>query len=76
MVTISVRISPELKKRMEQFKHINWSEIMRSAIERELETQKESNRAKAVLINEKIRKKAPKGFNSVDLIRRFREERH
>ena len=76
MVTISVRISPELKKRMEQFKHINWSEIMRSAIERELETQKESNRAKAVLINEKIRKKAPKGFNSVDLIRQFREERH
>ena len=49
---------------------------MRSAIERELETQKESNRAKAVLINEKIRKKAPKGFNSVNLIRRFREERH
>ena len=36
----------------------------------------ERNIAKAVLINEKIRKIAPENFNSADLIRQFREERH
>ncbi|MGV9172913.1 MAG: hypothetical protein ACOC44_08355 [Promethearchaeia archaeon] len=76
MVTISVRISPELKKKMEKFKQINWSEIMRSAIKREIKSHTKSNRAKAVLINEKIRKKAPENFNSANIIRHFREERH
>lgn len=76
MATISVRISQKLKKEMEKFKHINWSEIMRNAIKNEINNQIEKNLAKAVLINERIRKKAPKDFNSVDIIRRFREERH
>ncbi len=35
-----------------------------------------TNLAKAVLLNEKVRKKAPAGFNSTDIIRKFREKRH
>jgi len=76
MPTISVRIDPELKKQMDKLKHLNWSEIIRNAINKEIQNETETNLAKAVLLNEKIRKKAPENFNSTDIIRRFREERH
>ncbi len=76
MTNISVRIDPELKKKMDSLKHLNWSEVIRKAIKSEIQNETEMNRAKAVLLNEKIRKMAPENFNSVDLIRKFREERH
>jgi Arc/MetJ-type ribon-helix-helix transcriptional regulator len=76
MTNISVRIDPELKKKMDSLKHLNWSEIIRKAIKSKIQNEVEMNRAKAVLLNEKIRKIAPKNFNSVDIIRKFREVRH
>lgn len=76
MKNISVRIDPELKEKMDSLKHLNWSEIIRKAIKAEIQNQTKFNKAKAVLLNEKIRKIAPKNFNSVDIIRKFREERH
>ena len=76
MKNISVRIDPELKEKMDSLKHLNWSEIIRKAIKAEIQNQTKINKAKAVLLNEKIRKIAPKNFNSVDIIRKFREERH
>jgi hypothetical protein len=71
-----VKISSELKKKMKRYTQINWSEIMRKAVEREIENQTEKNIAKAVLINEEIRKKAPEDYDSVNIIRCFREERY
>ena len=76
MTNISVRIDLELKKKMDELKHLNWSEIIRKAIKMEIQNKTEINKAKAVLLNEKIRKKAPENFNSIDIIRKFREERH
>ena len=76
MTNISVRIDPELKKKMNLLKHLNWSEIIRKAIKSEIQNETEMNKAKAVLLNEKIRKIAPEDFNSVDIIRKFRQERH
>jgi Arc/MetJ-type ribon-helix-helix transcriptional regulator len=76
MTNISVRIDPELKERMDKFKDLNWSAVIRNAIKKRIETETERNLAKAVLINERIIKKAPKDFNSSDIIRRFREERY
>lgn len=76
MTNISVRIDPELKERMDKFKDLNWSAVIRNAIKERIEAETERNLAKAVLINERIIKKAPKDFNSSDIIRRFREERY
>ena len=76
MANFSVRIDPELKKKMDSLKHLNWSEIIRKAIKSEIQNETEVNKAKAVLLNEKIRKIAPENFNSLEIIRKFREERH
>lgn len=76
MTNISVRIDPELKKKMDLLNHLNWSEVIRKAIKSEIQNETEMNKAKAVLLNEKIRKIAPEDFNSIDIIRKFRQERH
>jgi len=76
MPVISVRVSDDIKRRMERFKHINWSEVIRRAIVKVLEEEERRNLAKAVLLNERIRKKAPKGWSSVEVIRYWREHRY
>ena len=60
MTNISVRIDPELKKKMDALKHLNWSEIIRKAIKIEIQNKTKINKAKAVLLNEKIRKNSRK----------------
>ena len=76
MSSISVRIDLKLKKLMESNKQINWSEIIRQAIAERLHNEQKKNVARAVLINEKIRKDAPENYNSTEIIRKFRDERH
>ena len=76
MSSISVRIDSKLKKLMESNKHINWSEIVRQAIAKTLQDEQKRNVARAVLINEKVRKKASDDYDSTEIIRKFRDERH
>ncbi len=75
MVKIRIRIDSELKKKMDTLKHLNWSEIIRKAIKKEIQNESETNKAKTILLNEKIRKKAPENYNSVDIICKFRGEK-
>jgi len=75
MNMISIRIDKDLKSKMEKFKHINWSEIIRQTISKIIQNEPEINRAKAVLLNEKVRKNAIESVNTTDIIRKFRNER-
>ncbi len=75
MANISVRVDDKLKKEMEQLRQVNWSEIIREAIKSRVSQEKQRNLAKAVLINEKIRKTAPIGYDSTDVIREWRDNR-
>jgi len=65
-----------LKRRMERLRHVNWSEVLRQAIVRVLEEEEGRNLALAVLLNERIRKKAPEGWDSTEFLRRWREGRY
>ena len=76
MSTISVRIDNELKKMMEHYKHLNWSEILRQTIISTIQNEQEVNRAKALLLNEKVRKNPTKKINTVEILRKFRAERY
>ena len=75
MVIISVRVDERMKKEMERLSEVNWSEVIRIAIKERLDQEKQKNLAKAVLINEKIRKKAPNGYDSTRIIREWRERK-
>ncbi|UCE14101.1 MAG: hypothetical protein JSV04_02720 [Candidatus Heimdallarchaeota archaeon] len=75
MVNISVRVDEKMKKEMERLTQVNWSEVIRIAIKERLDQEKQKNLAKAVLLNERIRKKAPSGYDSTKIIREWRDRR-
>ena len=75
LATITVRIDPEIKKRMKKYSYINWSEVVRRAIIEKLREEEKRNLAEALLINEKLRRKAPEGWDSTEVIKLWRRKR-
>lgn len=74
MVRTSVAIPESLKREMSKV-DINWSAVIREAIRRRLNYEHEKNVIEAVLINEKLRRKAPEGWDSAKVIRIWRNRR-
>ena len=75
MPVITVRIDEETRRMMEEVK-INWSEFIRSAIRSKVMEERRKNLARAVLINERIRRKSAGEAKAEEIIRRFRGERY
>ncbi len=75
MSTITIRIDPEIKKRMKKYSYINWSEVVRRAILEKLNEEERKNIAEALLINERLRRKAPKGWDSTEVIKSWRRRK-
>lgn len=75
MTIITVRVDGETKRMMKEVK-INWSDFIRDAIRNKIDEEKRKNLAKAVLINEKLRRKSRGEAKAEEIIRKFREERH
>lgn len=75
MAVITVRIDDETKKLMNEIR-INWSEFIREAIRKKIEEEKNRNLAKAILINERLRKKSEGEAKAEEIIRQFREDRY
>ncbi len=75
MAVITVRIDDETKKLMNEIR-INWSEFIREAIRKKIEEEKNRNLAKAILINERLRKKSKGEAKAEEIIRQFREDRY
>jgi Arc/MetJ-type ribon-helix-helix transcriptional regulator len=71
-VKITIRIPKELKRRMERFKNINWSEVVRKAIEEKIY---EEEVKEALKIMDEISSKAKPKEPTNEIIRRFRDER-
>ncbi len=74
MVRTSVTVPKSMKAKMDK-SSVNWSAVVREAIMRELEWGSESDTIEAVLINEKLRRKAPEGWDSAKEIRAWRNRR-
>jgi len=74
MVRTSVTIPESMKEEMERV-DVNWSAVVREAIRRKLEWEGERDTVEAVLINERLRRKAPEGWDSTEVIRAWRGRR-
>jgi len=75
MSTVTVRVPPEIRELMKKYRNVNWSEVVREAILKKIREESERNLAEAVLLNEKLRRKAPEGWDSVKVIRNWRRKR-
>lgn len=71
MTTITVRIDEDLREAMGRLSYVNWSEVVREAIRRRVEEEGGRNLAEAVLINERLRRKEPEGWDSAKVIREW-----
>ena len=81
-VVISFRIDEKLKRKMEKLRHINWSDIVRKAIQETIEREEERLRRKknvqkvkeALARNIALERKVEE-WSSVEEIRKWREKR-
>ncbi len=70
----SVSLPESLKRQMESV-DVNWSAFVREAIAQRLKREGERDVAEALLINERLRRKSPKGWDSTRVIRYWRSRR-
>lgn len=74
MTRTSITIPSSLKRKMDKA-NVNWSAVVRETIRQKLERGYERNISEAVLLNERLRKKAPEGWDSAKVIRLWRSRR-
>ncbi len=75
MAVITVRVDEETKRMMRSVP-MNWSEFIRDAIKAKAAEEKRKNIAKAVLINERLRRATKGELPAEEIIRKSRDERH
>ena len=74
MARTSISLPGSLKRQMDAA-GVNWSAYLREVISQRVKQESERNVAEAVLLNEKLRRKAPKGWDSTRVIRDWRNRR-
>lgn len=72
MASITVRIPEELRKKMGQLKDVNWSGVIRAAIEEEIRKARMQEASKKI---DELREKHKKKWDSTKVIREWREKR-
>lgn len=86
MGVLTVRVPDALKRRLRMFPEVNWSQIVRSALEDRVTTEMSTHRAKdkrrilrAVHIQDEAAEKTAKWarqWSSIEVIRWWREHRY
>jgi len=71
-VKITVRIPRELKERMNRFSHVNWSDVVRRALE---EKVREEEVKWALRVMDEVFRKARPGKPLAEVVREFRDRR-
>ena len=83
MALITVKVDEDLKKRMASHADLNWSEIVRAAIEERLRAEETTRRGKldrarmrdAIVLSYQVRDKTSGNWSVTEEIRRWRELR-
>jgi len=73
LATITIRVSEDIKRKMREFKNVNWSEYLREAIVRKI---REEEMKSACAVMDEIAAKTREGWSGVDEIRKWRDSRY
>ena len=71
MERTSATVPAWMKREMERT-DVNWSAVVREAIRTRLDLEGGRNRVDAVLINERLRRRAPRDWDSTEVVRAWR----
>lgn len=71
MTRTTITLPASLKARMSRA-GLNWSEEIREMVSQRLDEEGEADMTAAVILNEKVRKRAREGWSSLDVIKLWR----
>jgi hypothetical protein len=71
LVRTTITIPASLKEKMAEA-NANWSEVVREIISQRLEEESQPDMAEAVILNERVKRPAPKGWSSLEMIKQWR----
>ncbi len=73
LVRTTITIPASLKEKMSQA-DVNWSEEIREMVTQRLEDEGQPDMAEATILNERVRRSAPKGWSSLRVIKQWRRK--
>ena len=80
MATVSLRVPEELKRRMDEHDHINWSAVIRATLEEELDQLESRAIGHAVATSERLSNDIDPATvadrNTAETIREWRDKRY
>ncbi len=71
MVRTTITLPTSLKEKMSHT-DVNWSEIIREMISQRLAEEAQPSMAEAVILNERVKRPAPKDWRSLEVIKQWR----
>lgn len=71
LVRTTITLPSELKDKMARSSE-NWSQVIREMIRERLEEEGQADMAEAVILNEKVKRAAPEGWSSLQVIKQWR----
>ena len=73
LVRTTITIPASLKEKMSQA-DVNWSEAIREMVTERLEDEGQPDMTEAVILNERVRRPAPEGWSSLEVIKEWRRK--
>jgi hypothetical protein len=73
LVRTTITLPSSLKEKMAHSDE-NWSEVIRELLTQRLEEEGEADMAEAVILNERVRRPAPKDWSSLQVIKQWRRK--
>ena len=71
LVRTTITLPSSLKEKMAHTDE-NWSEVIREVLTRRFEEEGEADMAEAVILNERVRRPAPRDWSSLQVIKQWR----
>lgn len=74
LVRTTITLPQSLKEKMTHIE-VNWSEEIREMINQRIEEEGSADMAEAVILNEKVKRQAPRDWNSLAVIKQWRKRK-
>ncbi len=71
LVRTTITLPSALKEKMTKSEE-NWSQVIREMIRQRIEEEGQSDMAEAIILNERVKRAAPKDWNSLRVIKQWR----
>lgn len=68
----TIMLPRSLKEKMQRTGE-NWSEVIRDLVSQRLDEEGQTDMAEAVILNERVKRAAPEGWDSLQVIKRWRK---